>query len=132
MGNVWGKHLILDLRGCSITKLKDKENVKSWLKELVVAIDMKAYGEPIIEHFATHSFEAAGFSAVQLIETSNICAHFSENLGEVYIDIFSCKDFSPEIAVETTAKFFNPTVARYNFLSRDAKADIFYENEVFL
>ena len=45
---------------------------------LVQAIGMRPYGEPVIEHFATHSHDAAGFTLVQLIETSNICAHCAE------------------------------------------------------
>ena len=90
----WGQHLVLDFNGCPKELLADKENILNWSKELVKAIDMVAYGEPIIEHFATHSHEAAGYTLLQMIETSNIAAHFAENIGQVYIDVFSCKAFA--------------------------------------
>ena len=47
----WGQHLVLDFNGCPKELLADRENILDWSKELVQAIDMVAYGEPIIEHF---------------------------------------------------------------------------------
>ena len=102
----WGQHLVLDLNGCPRELLACKENILKWTKELVDAIDMKAYGEPTIEHFATHSYDAAGYTLLQMIETSNIAAHFAENLGQVYIDIFSCKTFDNQVAIDVCNKYF--------------------------
>ncbi|MEB3245719.1 MAG: S-adenosylmethionine decarboxylase [Vampirovibrionales bacterium] len=104
----WGQHLILDLAGCPKDKLTDGEHIKRWTKELVSAIDMVAYGEPQLEHFATHDPKTGGYTLVQLIETSNICAHFAENRGEVYIDIFSCKSFDEAVAREVCERYFEP------------------------
>ena len=72
----WGQHLVLDFNGCPKELLSDKKNILKWNKELVEAIDMVAYGGPIIEHFASHSLEAEGYTLLQMIETSNISAHF--------------------------------------------------------
>jgi formylglycine-generating enzyme required for sulfatase activity len=52
MCNAWGQHLVLDLSGCPKNLLTDGDNIKKWSKELVSAIDMTAYGEPLLEHFA--------------------------------------------------------------------------------
>ena len=79
---------------------------------------MKAYGEPQLEHFATHSFDAAGYTLLQLIETSNICAHFAENLGQVYIDIFSCKSFDNDDAVSVCRRYFEPEIIERHVLER--------------
>ncbi len=114
----WGYHLSLDLAGCPKEKIASADNIKSWVKELVRAIEMKAYGEPQLEHFATHSYDAAGYTLTQLIETSNICAHFAENKGEAYIDIFSCKEFSPETALRVCGEYFSPQVVTKNLLER--------------
>ena len=112
----WGQHLVLDFNGCPKELLADKENILDWSKELVQAIDMVAYGEPIIEHFATHSHEAAGYTLLQMIETSNIAAHFAENIGQVYIDVFSCKAFNVEVALGICKNYFKPTQANmHNF-----------------
>ena len=119
----WGQQLILDLSGCPSDGLKDERNIRDWLRELVAAIEMRAFGEPLIEHFATHSHDAAGYTAIQLIETSNIAAHFAENLGEVYIDIFSCKRFDPETAIDVCRRFFAPQACASQLIERGARND---------
>lgn len=67
---------------------------------------MKAYGEPQIVHFGIGN--KAGYTLIQLIETSNIAAHFCEEDGAVYMDIFSCKDFSKETAESIMKAYFEP------------------------
>ena len=114
----WGQHLVLDFNGCPKELLEDKENILNWSKELVHAIDMVAYGDPVIEHFATHSHEAAGYTLLQMIETSNIAAHFAENIGQVYIDVFSCKAFDVEVALGICKKYFKPTQANMHNMDR--------------
>lgn len=116
----WGYHLILDCKACSIPKITSKENVISFAKTLVKAIDMKAFGEPIVEHFATHDPAKGGFSLVQLIETSAITGHFVDENGDVYLDIFSCKPFSIEISKEIVTEFFAPEKMKVIFLTRQA------------
>lgn len=108
----WGQHLILDLNGCPPDLLKDGELIRTWCAELVRAIEMKSYGDPLLEHFASHEFNFGGYTIVQLIETSNICAHFAENIGQVYIDVFSCKQFDSEVATAVCRQFFKPTEIR--------------------
>lgn len=114
----WGQHLVLDFNGCPQSLLSCKENILKWTKELVKAIDMVAYGEPIIEHFATHSHEAAGYTMLQMIETSAIAAHFAENIGQVYIDIFSCKPYDNNVALEVCKSYFQPTEVKQTTLVR--------------
>lgn len=129
---MWGQHLVLDLSGCPKEKISDGDNILAWGAELVKAIDMVAYGQPILEHFATHKKETAGFTFLQMIETSNIAAHFAENLGEVYIDIFSCRDFDADVAKAVTEKFFQPQVARAkNFNRGETFQENLYGNRVY-
>lgn len=116
----WGYHLILDCKFCDSSKLKDAENIKTFVKALVDGIDMVAYGEPTLAHFATHNEHAAGYSLVQLIETSSITAHFAENIGEVYLDIFSCKPFNIEDAKKIVSEFFAPQSIKTTYLTRQA------------
>lgn len=118
--NVWGQHLILDMGGCN-ENISRKESLRSFVTELVDAIDMVAYGEPIIEHFATHSQEAAGYSLVQLIETSAISAHFSDHNRDVYLDVFSCKPFDGDRVVQVVDKYFEPESIYMLSLGREAK-----------
>ena len=120
MEQYWGYHLILDCKNCKTDKVTNKENISAFIKTLVNDIDMKAFGEPVIEHFATHNPDAAGYSLVQLIETSSITGHFVDSNGDAYIDIFSCKDFSIETAKACVKKFFDPNSIKITYLTRQA------------
>ena len=116
----WGYHLILDCKSCNRESLRDEKNIKTFVKALVEGIDMVAYGEPTLAHFATHNEHAAGYSLVQLIETSSITAHFAENIGELYLDVFSCKPFEIEDAKKVVEEFFNPGSIKTTYLTRQA------------
>ena len=116
----WGYHLILDCKNCDLDKIKNGDTIRTFTKTLVERIDMKAFGEPMVEHFATHDPAAGGYSLVQLIETSSITGHFVDENGDAYIDIFSCKTFDIETAKEVVKEFFNPEKMRTIFLTRQA------------
>jgi S-adenosylmethionine decarboxylase len=116
----WGYHLILDCKSGNLDKIKSGDNIKRFVEELVPRIKMVAYGDPTIEHFATHIPEAAGYSLVQLIETSSITGHFVDKNGDCYIDIFSCKEFDIETAKQVVQEYFNPIQMRVTYLTRQA------------
>lgn len=113
----WGEHLALDCAGGN-ENIKSREAIAAFCKDLVESIDMKAYGDPVIVHFAEHDASKAGYSLVQLIETSNICAHFVDLTGDFYLDIFSCKNIPVEISIEVVKKHFNPASINFHFLNR--------------
>jgi S-adenosylmethionine/arginine decarboxylase-like enzyme len=116
----WGYHLMLDCSKCEVKYITDAENIKAFVKYLVQKIDMVAYGEPMVAHFATHDIDKAGFSFCQMIETSNISGHFVDKNGNAYIDVFSCKPFSNDDVVEAVKLFFTPEKVRINYLTRNA------------
>lgn len=120
----WGYHLILDCARGNKEKIKDEENIIKFTKELVKAIDMVAYGEPIVLNFG--SGNKAGFTLFQPIETSQISGHFCNETGDFYLDIFSCKPFEPDIVREMVSKYFVPYMIQSQFLLRDA-SNIGYE-----
>lgn len=112
----WGYHLILDCFDADKELIKSKTNVEAFAKTLVRRIDMKAYGEPQVIHFGEGDKE--GFTLVQLIETSNICAHFSNDTGNIYLDVFSCKEYDPVVVIEVVNQFFAPKRIRERFVER--------------
>lgn len=114
----WGYHLTLDCRACEIPSITNRAHVAQFARELVAAIEMKAYGDPQVVHFGTGN--KAGFTLVQLIETSNICAHFCNDTGDCYLDVFSCKPFDPAVVQAVVARFFSPAGMKANFLNRQA------------
>jgi len=114
----WGYHCILDASMCDQKRITDYDVVYNFTKELVKEIDMVAFGEPQIVNFGTGN--KAGFTLVQLIETSNICAHFCNDTGDVYLDVFSCKPFESGTVERVFEKYFKPMAMRSRFLYRDA------------
>ena len=116
----WGYHLIIDAAECDKMKISDAGNIYNFVKDLVDKIDMKAFGEPIIECFATHDPSKGGYSLVQLIETSNICCHFVDLSGDAYLDVFSCKSFENSVVVECFEEYFSPRSMKINMIERNA------------
>lgn len=114
----WGYHAIIDLAGCNLNAITNYENIYNFAKQLVKDIDMVAYGEPQIVNFG--SGDKAGYTLVQLIETSNICAHFVNEYCEVYLDVFSCKEFDPILVEELAARYFGAKTVRQAFIRRKA------------
>lgn len=121
MENSWGYHLTLDCKACDITSISDYDTVYKFAKQLVKDIDMVAFGEPQIVNFG--SGNKAGFTLVQLIETSNICAHFCNEDGNAYIDVFSCKTFDNDVVKSLVQQYFKPERIKTAFLFRDANAE---------
>ena len=121
---MWGQHLALDVRACDRDKITDAAMLRAWVTELVDRIGMRAYGAPLVEHFATHDPTASGFSVVQLIETSNICGHFVDGNGDAYIDVFSCAPFDRDVVVAFVAETLRPEAIIVHELIRDARSDL--------
>jgi S-adenosylmethionine/arginine decarboxylase-like enzyme len=114
----WGYHLIVDAADCDKAAIRSKVTIKAFIKELIPSIDMIAYGEPRIVKFGTGNKK--GYTLVQLIETSDVTAHFVEETNDVYFDVFSCKPFIPSIAIDIIKKYFKPTKLKTHFIKRQA------------
>ena len=116
----WGYHALFDCAGCDISSVTNSENIKKFVKDLVVRIDMVAFGDTFCEHFATHDPVKAGYSFFQMIETSNISGHLVDINGDGYIDVFSCKPFDVNVVEEIIKQYFVPKKIRVNYITRDA------------
>jgi len=113
----WGMELLINLYGCDVPLLSDKEYIRQFIIDLCDFIKMKRYGEPVIERFGEgHLF---GISAMQLIMTSSIIMHCAENTGDIYIDIFSCREFPPKATVEFCIEYFKATTVKYGTVFRE-------------
>lgn len=116
----WGYHLILDCSGCNAKRMSDYDNVDMWIRNLVRDIDMLPIGEPQIEYTAGDFLDKAGFTVVQIIVTSSIVAHFVDNLGQIYLDVFSCKKFDQAVIENSVIKHFGAKKLRKYYLTRQA------------
>ena len=115
----FGQELVMDLYECDLKKISDGGHIRNYLIKLCdEVIDMKRYGEPLVEHFGHDNPITAGYSIVQLIETSCVSGHFSEYKKSCYINIFSCKWFDTDSAAEFTKEWFGATSFRKKVLQR--------------
>jgi S-adenosylmethionine/arginine decarboxylase-like enzyme len=106
VGAPWGVELVIDLDGCDRERISNRRVIRRFAKALVEEIGMRRYGQPVCKRFALDNPEAAGYSLVQLITTSSITAHFAENTGRAFINVFSCKNFDVDAAAQFIAAYF--------------------------
>lgn len=104
--NAWGHSCAYDFVNADKNKISSHEEVTHYVKRLCEEIKMKPYGEPWIEKFASHDERLYGITLLQAIETSCITVHFAENTGEVYLDVFSCAQYDPEVPLHFTESYF--------------------------
>jgi len=112
----WGLHAVVNATRCCPQSIRSAAAIAAFTHDLVKQIDMVPYGKPQIVHFGTGN--KAGFTLVQLIETSNIVAHFVEEYDDMYLDVFSCKEFSPDTVETIVRNHFRPLVLSCQVLER--------------
>ena len=100
----WGKLAAINLYECD-EKIKNKAEIKRFIKDLCKVIAMKPVGLAKVKRFGKDELE--GYSALQFIETSSITCHFDETENRGFIDIFSCKEFDEKKALKFCKSFFN-------------------------
>lgn len=101
----WGISTSIDLKNCDPMTIRDADKIRHYVEALCHLIQMNRFGECQVVHFGEDE-KVAGFSMVQLIETSLISGHFANATNSAYIDIFSCKDYNAEQAAKFTADYF--------------------------
>lgn len=102
----WGKLVAFDIRKCLPSTIRCPFYIKTFSRELVDRIDMKPFGDPLLIKFGDGN--KLGYTLVQLIETSNITAHFCEEDNAMFLDVFSCKEFHQKDVEDTVYKYFSP------------------------
>ena len=113
----YGLELIADLKGCDLSDLT-REKLSHFVVDLCNRIDMKRHGDPIFWEDTSGIPHLHGISAIQLIETSNIVIHPLPILKAVYLNIFSCKEFDPDDALDFCMKYWGATSETHSVVIR--------------
>ncbi len=119
----YGKELILDLHNCDPKKF-NRKIIGKYFREVCDLIDMQRcelfwwddHGLPP-EQCQTEP-HLKGTSAVQFIMTSNITIHTLDIMKNVYLNIFSCKDFDASAAKKFSEKFFGGKAVNFKIVDR--------------
>ena len=114
----FGWELILNLYDCDIEKISSKSHIEQYAKKLCEVIEMLPFGEPHVPYFGQNKPHTKGYSLVQLIETSSITGHFSEFKKSVYLNIFSCKPYDKDKALEFTKEWFGAQSVESHYITR--------------
>lgn len=115
--NAWGIASAIDIYNCNPDTIRDADAIRRFVVELCDLIEMKRFGETQVVHFGEDE-KVAGFSMVQLIETSLISGHFANLTNAVYLDVFSCKVYMPEMVQTFAQEYFQGTHSNLNISLR--------------
>jgi len=108
----------MDMYGCNKKKLKDVTFVFNFLDELPAMVGMTKIMPPYTFSYSGLKPEDWGVSGIVLIAESHISMHTFPEKNYVSLDIFSCKDFDVEAAVDIIASKFEAKTYEKNFLMR--------------
>lgn len=103
--SAWGLTTSVDLFDCDPAKIRSEEAVRQFAADLCKLIKVTPFGDTQVVHFGKDP-KVVGYSFVQLIETSLISGHLSDESNAAYIDIFSCRFYDFEKASSFTKDFF--------------------------
>ncbi len=120
MKKYWGHHLMLDCGECDLEKMQNKDHIERWIKSLVIDIDMEPIGEPYIAEISTSQNNKVGYTAMQVIVTSHISAHFVDSAKQIYVDVLSCRKFDKETVKQSVIKYFDAGAIREYSITRQA------------
>ncbi len=119
----YGKELIIDIHNCDPSTFTRK-SIRKYFKLLCEKIDMKAEKlcwwddhrvESELQQTEPHT---KGTTAVQFILTSNITIHTLDVLKNVYINVFSCKEFDTDLAMKFSEEWFKGKVVNSHIIER--------------
>ena len=117
VSKAWGLSTAIDLHDCSPDLLKNANAIKEYTARVCAIIDAKPWGPCHIQHFGINP-DVAGYSMMQLVETSLISGHFANKTNRIFLDIFSCKYYDAAQAVEFSKEFFKAKDATFKSILR--------------
>ena len=102
-------HLTIDGFGGDRERLSSETLVRSLLDRYPGEISMTKISQPQVLRYVGEKEEDWGVSGFVLIAESHIAIHTFPDRGYVWVDIFSCKEFETEGAVDRVADAFGLT-----------------------
>ncbi len=97
---MFGPHLIIDGSKCNTAKLGDRLLIERILTDYPRAIGMTRIGGPYMFEYQAPDPAYSGVSGIVVIAESHIAIHTFPALDYFTMDIFSCKNFDHEVAID--------------------------------
>ncbi len=111
-------HLIIDGYGGDLLKMEDPDAIYQFLDEYPDAIGMTKITPPHVYIYEGQEPEDKGISGFVLIAESHISVHTFPQRRYLNIDVFSCKEFDDQRALEEIRTVFSLETVRSWTLTR--------------
>lgn len=95
-------HNIFDLENCN-DNISNRKKVKEFIERITEAMEMKILKGPVIVKGVK---ENPGLSAFAIIDLSHISIHTFTESQRALIDVFSCKEYNRNHALQICKEFF--------------------------
>ncbi len=99
-------HLVIDGYGGDIDKMWDEDLVRDFLYRYPESLGMTRITEPNVLRYEAPNSEDSGVSGFVIIAESHISIHTFPRKDYINIDIFSCRPFDHERALEDVKDLF--------------------------
>jgi S-adenosylmethionine decarboxylase len=106
---MFGPHLIMEASGCNYEKLTDIKLLTRLLDNLPEKMGMTKVMPPYVFEYRGEVPDDWGISGIIIIAESHLAFHTFPDKGFVTVDIFSCKDFDVQTAVQEIVNTFEPS-----------------------
>ena len=115
----FGVHLMLDAYDCDIAKLRDANVIYEVLDKLPTLVGMTKMTKPyIVFTEGNDKKDPGGWSGFVLIEESHVSIHTFVRRKFFTFDLYSCKEFDTEKAIDYLKKTFNTNDVEYSIEQR--------------
>ncbi|HIJ11192.1 TPA: deoxyhypusine synthase [Candidatus Woesearchaeota archaeon] len=119
-----GSHLIVDAFECDAALLNNPDFITSFLQEFPDLIDMTPITEPTVKNHVAENPDDSGITGFIIIAESHISIHTYPDRQFASIDIFSCREFDVNKAVEIIKEKFTPGRVERNVLHRGFRENL--------
>ena len=114
----FGPHVTLDMRQCNRHKLSNVEGVFNILNDLPDHIGMTKITQPYVFPYSGLVPEDKGITGMVIIAESHISIHTFADKDYVFVDIFSCKSFDVDKAIQFVVDAFEAKKVTTNIVNR--------------
>ena len=103
---MFGIHIMLDLQQCDYDKMNSQKYIYKILDELPDLINMTKIIPPYVFPYCGVNPKDKGITGIVIIAESHLTIHTFTEKDYIFCDVFSCKPFDEELAIEFLVNAF--------------------------
>lgn len=123
-----GLLLAVEMSGCPLELLKDKDLVESFINDLPAKVGMTLVQKARMVFLDAENQIDSGYSGTSILAESHVALHAWHNRGYVSLHLYSCKDFDEKSVLDYTKKFFQPKRIKYECMTQNWLMDDYLDD----